>query len=235
MSSHVLLVSRLSVGRFRSYTKKELAEYKRGFMQEAYTKIEAGDIKWLQATLWADARFVTALATTHTTPSRTTVRRWHKLAGRRQPVPTSNPVKRYNQMMGAVDRFNKRIASLAMGMGRCKQRFQRALFLGWLFPAVGVVNVCTAVKELVRTTWGEAALNSLLKAHGVKGYTFDRWFELRLGELLLRKGVRCASEAVDGGEPHFMPMKRHCHWERPLSLPLPSGQPRCTCGPRAST
>ena len=44
MSSHILLVSRLSVGRFRSYTKKELAEYKRGFMQEAYTKIEAGDI-----------------------------------------------------------------------------------------------------------------------------------------------------------------------------------------------
>ena len=28
-----------------------------------------------------------------------------------------------------------------MAMGRCKQRYHRALFLGWLLPAVGVLNV----------------------------------------------------------------------------------------------
>ena len=28
-----------------------------------------------------------------------------------------------------------------MAMGRCKQRYHRALFLGWLLPAIGVLNV----------------------------------------------------------------------------------------------
>ena len=33
------------------------------------------------------------------------------------------------------------LAGTLMAMGRCKQRYHRALFLGWLLPAVGVLNV----------------------------------------------------------------------------------------------
>ena len=33
------------------------------------------------------------------------------------------------------------LAGTLMAMGRCKQRYHRALFLGWLLSAVGVLNV----------------------------------------------------------------------------------------------
>ena len=32
-------------------------------------------------------------------------------------------------------------AATNMAMGRCKQRYHRALFLAWLLPAIGVINV----------------------------------------------------------------------------------------------
>lgn len=59
-------------------------------------------------------------------------------------------MKKYNKLMGAVDAFNKMLAATKMQMGRCKQRFHRALFLSWLLPGIGVVNVRTAFKELIR-------------------------------------------------------------------------------------
>ena len=49
-------------------------------------------------------------------------------------------IKRYNLMMGAVDEFNKMLAASRMHMGRCKQRWQRACFLSWLLPAVGLTT-----------------------------------------------------------------------------------------------
>eukprot|EP00966_Prymnesium_polylepis_P227335 5260589-Prymnesium_polylepis.1 len=52
--------------------------------------------------------------------------------------------------MGAVDEFNKQLAATNMQMGRCKQRFQRFLFLGWLLPAIGVVNTRIAFCELLK-------------------------------------------------------------------------------------
>eukprot|EP00966_Prymnesium_polylepis_P003459 79624-Prymnesium_polylepis.1 len=69
--------------------------------------------------------------------------------------------------MGAVDQFNKELAKTHMQMGRCKQRFHRSLFLGWLLPAVGVVNVRTAFCEIVKEKWGAAALKKLKTARGV--------------------------------------------------------------------
>ena len=106
--------------------------------------------------------------------------------------------------MGAVDHFNKEIAKTHMQMGRCKQRFHRSLFLGWLLPAIGVFNVRTAFCEIVKRTWGDAALNGLKRARGVGTTTFAKWFQLRLGELLVETGVNQATLANGGEEPHFM-------------------------------
>ena len=59
--------------------------------------------------------------------------------------------------MGAVDAFNRELAATHMQLGRCKQRWQRACFLSWLLPSVGLVNVRTAFCEIVKLVWGEVA------------------------------------------------------------------------------
>lgn len=62
-----------------------------------------------------------------------------------------------------------------------------------------------------------------------KQVTYAKWFQLRLGELLVQKGVTQASEANNGDEPHFLPMKRTVHWERPWVLPIPAGYTKSPC------
>ena len=111
-----------------------------------------------------------------------------------------------------------------MQMGRCKQRFQRAIFLGWLLPAVGVVNVNIAVSEILKRIWGPAHLTKLQGARGVHVLGFDKWFQQHLGEFVMRRGVEMATKAAQANgrtQPHFMPSKGRLHWELPLILPAP--------------
>ena len=138
-------------------------------------------------------------------------------------MTSSIAIKRYNLMMGAVDEFNKMLAASHMHMGRCRQRWQRACFLSWLLPAVGLNNVRTAFCEITRLVWGEAALKRLQTARGVASTGFATWFQLKLGKLLVTKGVSEAAAENGGAEPHFMPMRRATHWERPLVLPAGDG------------
>ena len=175
---------------FRHYSKAELDAHTKGYQREAHVALEAGDIKWLKAELWRDAKWVTLISTSFFSAARHEVRRWDKSKGDRMPVKCSLALKRYNKFMGAVDQFNKELAKTHMQMGRCKQRFHRSLFLGWLLPAVGVVNVRTAFCEIVKEKWGAAVLKKLKKARGVGTTTFPKWFQLRLGELLIEKGVQ---------------------------------------------
>ena len=133
-------------------------------------------------------------------------------------------IKRYNLMMGAVDEFNKMLAASRMHMGRCKQRWQRACFLSWLLPAVGLNNVRTAFCEIIRLVWGEGELKGLQKSRGVASTGFATWFQLKLGKLLVVKGINDATRENGGAEPHFLPMRRATHWERPLVLPAGDGQ-----------
>lgn len=208
---------------FRHYSKAEMDLYMRGFRREAHVAVESNDIKWLNAQLWKDAKWVTLITTTFfsTLPER--VQRWEKSKRARVPVECSLAIKRYNKFMGAVDQFNKELAKTHMAMGRCKQRYQRSLFLGWLLPAVGLVNVRTAFCELIKETWGAAALKKLQKARGVATTTFPKWFQLRLGELLIEKGLMQATTASEGEEPHFKPARSTFHWQRRFVLPTPTG------------
>jgi hypothetical protein len=201
--------------------------YIKGFTRQAFVHLNGGgddDDEWLSAQLWLDARWVTLINTAFFSEGDATqVRRWDKEARARLPVPCGIALKRYNKMMGATDHFNKELAKTHMQMGKCKQRFLRSLFLGWLFPAIGLVNVRTAFKEIVKHVWGEETLAKLQRARGVAGTTFAKWIQLRLGELLIEKGVAQASTATGGEEPHFMPSRREVHWERPRVLPAPNG------------
>ena len=151
--------------------------------------------------------------------------RWTKEYGERRPYGCSHALKRYNKYMGAVDEWNKELAATLMQMGRCKQRFQRSLFLGWLLPGVGVLNVRTAFCELIKDAFSDAALKDLQTSPGVGGKNmgFSKWFQRALGRLLVRTGVERASRAQGGGEPHFMPKVRSVHWEQPFQLPPTPG------------
>ena len=92
-----------------------------------------------------------------------------------------------------------------------------------MLPAVGVVNVRTAVCEIIRTVWGSAALEKLKSARGVGTTTFAKWFQLRLGELLIEKGCTQAIVANDDENPHFMPKHPTYHWRRRFIPPIPRG------------
>ena len=140
-------------------------------------------------------------------------------------MPCSIALRKYNKNMGAVDGFNRELAATHMQLGRCKQRWQRSCFLGWLLPAVGLINVRTAFCEIMKLVWGKRALVALKKARGVATTGFNKWFQSRLGEALLREGVEAATRENEGHDPYFMPMKREeGYWVRPpLVVPLPPG------------
>ena len=94
--------------------------------------------------------------------------------------------------MGLVDRFNRMLAGTLMAMGRCKQRYHRALFLGWLLPAVGVINVMVVFLAL----WPSDELEELKKSRRCPTLGFNRWFQQQLGEALIEYGVRLAKESL---------------------------------------
>ena len=76
------------------------------------------------------------IATSFFDASVTSVRRWSKAARDYVTVPCSATMRKYQKLMGFVDQFNKKLSAAGMSMGCCKQRFHRALALGWLLPAI---------------------------------------------------------------------------------------------------
>ena len=98
---------------------------------------------------------------------------------------------RYAKLMGCVDRYNRMLSATNMAMGRCKQRFHRALFLAWLLPAIGVVNVMIVFLAL----WPADELKDLKKSRHCATLGFNRWFQQQLGEGLIAHGVQMAKAA----------------------------------------
>ena len=97
-----------------------------------------------------------------------------------------------------------------MAMGRCKQRYHRALFLGWLLPTVGVINVMLVFVAL----WPADELEELKKkSKRCSTLGFNRWFQQQLGEALIAHGIQMAKDELGDAEyraehglsPSFMP------------------------------
>ena len=72
--------------------------------------------------------------------------------GERAAVDTSLALRVYHRYYNLVDRLNKKIAAMNMGMARCKKRYQRQLYIGWLLPAVA-----RNVNVLFQCLWPEMA------------------------------------------------------------------------------
>ena len=123
---------------------------------------------------------VTLLSTTFFQEQRIEVQRWTAEMGKRVPVAASLALKMYNKSMGYVDRLNRGLAESKMGMGRCKQRFHRQLFTGWMLPAM-VSNIRVAFTRL----WPDDAMKELLKVKHVPTLGFNRWSQLELGRLVV--------------------------------------------------
>ena len=84
-------------------------------------RIGKGDVKWLNAQLWKDAKWVTLITTTFFSTVDDEALRWDKSQRKRVPISISRAIKRYNKFMGAVDQFNKELVKTHMQMGRCKR------------------------------------------------------------------------------------------------------------------
>lgn len=74
--------------------------------------------------VWADNKFVTMLATTYHSSEVEHVRRWTESAGDRLPYPCLRYLKLYAERMNKVDLLNKDIATMRIGMGKCRLRWQ---------------------------------------------------------------------------------------------------------------
>ena len=205
---------------FGGRTKAETTEYTRGERREAYTALPSHSrLGYLKAELWLDATWVTMLATSYFSAGTTTVLRWTAEAFARLPRNCSATLARYAKMMGCVDRFNRSLAATNMAMGRCKQRYHRALFLGWLLPAVGVLNVMVVFMALLTAD----ELAELKKARHCATLGFSRWFQQKLGEALIKHGVSMAkadigspnTRGTQGLAPRFMPRSRQL---RPIAF-----------------
>lgn len=202
---------------FRKNEKAEADELERWtFRRSAFTQLPDRDGKqwWLNAEVWLDKSFVTMLNTGWFSKEGWKVPRWSDESGKKLPRDCSLGLYKYSKGMGAVDRVNKEVALARMNLGRCPKRYQRQLFLGTDLPVVGLVNVRVAFGKL----WPD--VEQLQSDAGVFGY--KRWFQLQLGENIIRHGIDWCKEQpdetflsaflddeVDEEEdgPHFMPRR----------------------------
>ena len=103
-----------------------------------------------------------------------------------------------------------------MGMGRCKQRYHRKMFLEWAFPAVGVVNVRAAFKVLFPSLWKD-----LQEEPGCARIGAARFFQWRLGMALLHHAQALALKEPEGA--WWAPSKRR---KKPAHLAASPGVSR---------
>lgn len=202
---------------FRGYSTDDALEWTRGQRREAYHQLQRahGREWWLRAEIWLDSRFCTLIATSFFIAGATTVQRWSKAAGKYITVECSLTMRTYQMGMGFVDRFNKALSATGMAMGRCKQRYHRALALCWLLPAM-FCNVRVAFERLISAD----ALKRLKRSAGNVGW--PRWFQIQLGKALIEFAIKMAKKelgsatrrATRGLYPHWMSRGRS---RRPLA------------------
>ena len=152
----------------------------------------AGRLWWkpahIMAEIFRDKKWVSLLATSWFSPSRNeTCRRWMPVLGARSTVRVSLALRLYQKWYNVVDLFNKRMAALNMGMGRCKSRFQRQLYWGWTLPAV----LCNCITLFLAIYPGAATLAEERRAFGLM-----RWLHWRCGVVLYKHGVDIDKEGL---------------------------------------
>ena len=140
--------------------------------------------------------------------------------GVRATMRVSLALRCYHRYFNLVDRINKKIAALNMGMARCKKRYHRQLYIGWLLPAIA-----NNVHVLFQCLYPEMAL---LRKHK-RYFGLDRWLQYTSATVLFRHGKALDDAALPGSpttraaqgiHPAGMPKRRRFD-PGPPPTPLP--------------
>ena len=158
--------------------KNGATEYlSRGWDRTAYSKLDGGG--WLQATVWRDNKFVKLLNTVYIVDGVQEVTRWVKYAAKYVSISARLVLKMYQKHMGHVDRVDKNVSLSGIRLLRCKNRYHRQLFL-WLVAAVAFNNVLILFMAIFPAA-------AVLKAkHEKSGFGWKHWFQLQLGQVLMK-------------------------------------------------
>ena len=105
-----------------------------------------------------------------------------------------------------------------MGMARCKKRYQRQLYIGWLLPAVA-----RNVNVLFQCLWPEMAALRVEK----RFFGLDRWLQYQSAVVLCKHGVQIDKDALGtpttraekGLHPTGMPKRRRLDVAPPTPVP----------------
>ena len=193
---------------FRFPTMDNLVGWARGARREAYQQLQdAHGREWyLKAEVWLDSRFCTLIGTVIFEVSDVQVRRWSKTSKAYILIACSRMAKLYQKHMPHVDRYNDRHQSTNISMGYCRQRYTRALFIGFHL-AMLVCNTVTIVCWLI-----PAAVLGKLKRRAKNFGGILRFSQMLLAESLCDLGVWLAKQELGDADqrarsnlaPHWM-------------------------------
>ena len=173
---------------------------------------------WIKAELFRDARWVTLLATSWFSNALESCKRWMPSRGDRVTIRCSLALRCYHRYFNLVDRFNKKMAAMGMGMARCKRRYQRQLYIGWLLPAVA--RDVMVLFQCLYPTMGELR-------HQYRWFGLDRWLQFTSAQVLYRHGLEIDKDALgspttraeQGLHPAGVPKRRKRDAAPPTPLP----------------
>ena len=100
----------------------------------------------------------------------------------------------YCQYMAAVDRMDRRIAYANTRMHKCRRRYHRQLFLGWLLPTIGFNNVLIAFKAFM-----DPDELAELRRRAESRTGFLTLLQYKLGVGLIRVGLARARKQLGSG------------------------------------
>ena len=173
---------------------------------------------WIKAELFRDSRWVTLLSTSWFATALETCKRWAPACGERVPLGVSLALKVYHRFFNLVDRINRKIAAMGMGMARCKLRWERQCYIGWELPAI---SQCVFV--LFQCLYPEMADLRREK----RFFGLDRWLQYKSAEVLYKHGLDLDKEelgspntrAEQGLHPAGVPKRRRLDRAPPTPLP----------------
>ena len=162
---------------------------------------------WIKAEIFRDNRWVTLLSTSWFGRESETCKRWMPAFGERMPVHVSLAMRCYHRNFNFVDRFNKKLAAMGMGMARCKRRWQRQLWVGWEWPAI-TCDVFVLFQVLY------PRMTELRREK--RWFGLDRWLQYTGGKVLFDYGAQLdkdalgspATRAEQGLHPAGMPKRK---------------------------
>jgi len=193
---------------FQTYAKTLMERVDRGWRRIARYVIPGmeTDDHTIQASVWRDNKFVQMLSICFNVDDPVRVRRWDGSSADRSWYSGLLPHYIYQKYMAAIDRIDRVIANLRLGLHHCQRRFQRSVFF---WQSSGITNNSFVQLEAVMP----AELYANVKKHfdGGSSVGFTNWLQINLGLVLIQEGNGAGADALSdedeaaGKAPHWVP------------------------------